>query len=496
VTDKLVHQERVLLGRYRLVTPIASGGMAEVWEGHDDVLARAIAVKMLHPHLAADDDLRERFRREAVAAARLAHPNVVSTFDTGEDEGLPFIVMELIRGRTLRALLDEGPVRPAVTAAVGLQVADALDAGHRAGIIHRDVKPGNVLLCDGDPLGAPNSVKVADFGIARAAAARDATDLTQPGVLLGTTKYLSPEQVQGGEPDARSDVYALGVVLYEMLTGRAPFAGGTPVATALAHVEQVPLRPRQVRAGIPRSIEVIVMKAMAKEPDERFQSAADLAAALRSVDLGDDDAVPAVVRDPTPPAGTPPAFHQSERGWLVPAALIVLAAAGLIAVGIALSRSSVIDRVTGSNNTPASQAVPIVAATTIDPKDGDENGNLVDLVFDHNQTTFWQTQTYKTRQFGGLKSGLGIQLDLGSNIEVRRVEVSSPSVGWSADIYVSDHASPDLKQWGRPVASAQDVNGTANIDVPKASGRYVLIWFTQLAQDINKVEVAEIAVYR
>jgi serine/threonine-protein kinase len=498
LVDNLVHHERVLLGRYRLVSPIASGGMAEVWEGHDDVLARAVAVKMLHPHLAVDEELRERFRREAVAAARLAHANVVSTFDTGEDDGLPFIVMELIRGKTLRALLDEGPMRPAIVAAIGLQIAEALDAAHRAGIIHRDVKPGNVLLCGDDPIGAPNSVKVADFGIARAATARDSTDLTQPGVLLGTTKYLSPEQAQGAEPDARSDVYALGVVLYEMLTGRPPFAGASAVATALAHVEQEPLRPRQVRAGIPRSMETIVLKAMAKDPEQRFATAADLAAALRSVDVGDDDAVPAVIRDPTPPTGTPPAFHQSERGWLVPALLIVLAAAGLIAIGIALSGTSVLPGTTKSNNAAAGpQPVPIVAATSVDPKDGEEKPELVKYVFDGDPSTFWETSSYADRNFGRLKPGLGLQLDLGASGSVSSVEVNSPSNGWLASVYVAAQGSPDIKAWGAPAATTpNEVIGSTTIRLPaKTSGRYVLLWFTQLAQD-NKVQVAEIKVYR
>ncbi|HVM09915.1 MAG TPA: protein kinase, partial [Acidimicrobiales bacterium] len=320
MTDGLVSEERLLQGRYRLVQPIARGGMAEVWEGIDEVLTRPVAVKLLHRHLAADEGFRARFRREAVSAARLAHPNVVSTFDTGEDGDLPFIVMELIRGRTLRSVLDEGPLRPAQVVAIGAQVADALAAAHRAGIVHRDVKPGNILLCDDMPLGAPASVKVADFGIARAATSTtDVTELTQPGTLLGTTKYLAPEQVQGEEPDTRSDLYALGIVLYEMVTGRAPFAADTAMAVAMAHVHTEPLKPRQVRAGIPRGLEQLVLRAIEKDPAARFQSADDLAAALRGVGVDADDAVPSVVRDPTPPAGSPAAFHRSERSWMVPA---------------------------------------------------------------------------------------------------------------------------------------------------------------------------------
>ena len=471
--------------------------MAEVWEGVDDVLTRPVAVKLLHKHLAADGELRERFRREAVAAARLAHPNVVATFDTGEDGDQPFIVMELVRGRTLRALIDEGPLRPAVAAAIGVQVAGALDAAHRAGIVHRDVKPGNILLCDGVPPGAPLSVKVADFGIAHAAMtgqhAGD-TDLTQPGTLLGTTKYLSPEQARGEEPDARSDVYALGVVLYEMLTGRVPFAASTPVATALAHVRDDPLRPRQLRAGIPRAMEAIVMKAMAKSPGARYGSAAELAAALRSVDLGSDDAVPAVLRDPTPPAGPALAFHVTERRWLVPAALIVLAAAGLTAVGIALSRSEVFDP--GGGRTGGTfENVVVSDATSVDPVGGGEKEERVDNVRDGNPSTTWETSRYTTREFGGLKNGLGVQLELGTPGDVNRVVVTSPTTGWDARVYVADRPGNDLDGWGRPVATETGIDGTATFDVPGASGGYVLVWFTRLGED-RRVEVAEIAVQR
>ena len=225
---------RVLGGRYRLVDPIARGGMAEVWEGYDEVLSRPVAVKLLQAHLAEDGVFLERFRREAVTAARLAHPGMVSTFDTGVDHGSAFIVMELVRGRTLRQLLiDQGRLEPWLAVAIARQIADAMIYAHQAGLVHRDIKPANVLLTDDEWGGL--RVKVTDFGIAKAGAALGG-DLTRTGTVLGTPKYLSPEQIRGDEPDARADLYALGVVLFEMLVGSPPFVGPTDMSTAMAHL--------------------------------------------------------------------------------------------------------------------------------------------------------------------------------------------------------------------------------------------------------------------
>ena len=242
--DRASASETVLAGRYRLVRPIARGGMAEVWEGHDVVLDRPVAVKLLHAHLASDETFLERFRREAVAAAGLAHRNVISTFDTGNDQGHAFIVMELVVGQTLAAALTAGPLPPALAIRIAAEVADALEYAHRAGMVHRDVKPANILLFD------DGRVKVSDFGIAKAMAGGD---LTQTGTMLGTTKYVSPEQVEGKALDGRSDVYSLGVVLYEMLCGEPPFKAETDMATALMHVRAEP-RPLGEVCDIPAPV--------------------------------------------------------------------------------------------------------------------------------------------------------------------------------------------------------------------------------------------------
>ncbi|HUP85906.1 MAG TPA: protein kinase [Acidimicrobiales bacterium] len=496
-----VEPGQLLHGRYRLVTSLARGGMAEVWEGVDDVLTRPIAVKLLHPHLATDRAFEERFRREAIAAARLAHPNVVATFDTGEDEGKAFIVMELIRGKTVRELLGDhgGVLPPWLAASIGIQVADALHHAHEAGIVHRDVKPANILVCDAES-GSPPQVKVADFGIARAAT-QDGADLTQPGALLGTAKYLSPEQVQGGEPDARSDVYALGVVLYECLTGRPPFIADTEIATAMAHVHSDPLKPRQVRAGIPRGLETVVNRAMAKDPAERYATAADLAGALRGIDLG-DDAVPAVVRDPTPPSGVAASFRQTERSWLVPAALIVAVAAVLVILGIVLSKADVgplAGRNEAASGAGAHAGAPVTGFSlrSFDP-DGDdqvEKEERVGLAADANPDTAWTTNTYKTQDFGGLKKGVGLVLELREKTTLKKLVVTSPSRGWSASVYVADRPAGSLDGWGGPEATREGIEGDGEFALGGAEGQAVLVWFTKLASG-NRVEVPEVSLQR
>jgi serine/threonine-protein kinase len=487
VSDARIVAETILAGRYRLVRLIDRGGMAEVWEGRDEILDRPVAIKVLHPRLVGDQQFQERFRLEAVAAARLAHPNVVSTFDTGFDGGVSYIVMELVAGRTLRDLLRaERPLPVARAVAIAAAVADALHYAHEAGIVHRDVKPGNILVGD------DGRVKVADFGIAKAATDRD---LTEAGVLLGTAKYLAPEQVDGRPQDRRSDVYGLGVVLYEMLCGRPPFTGDSDMAVAFQHAHADPPRPRQLRPDIPRRLEGVVLKAIAKAPEQRFTSAAELRQALLAVPLDhdedDDDITTALfVRDVQAPARAEPI----RRTWIVPAVFFAVLVLVLGTVGyLFLSRSNTGRNLIGSSGTraPSAQPAQIVGADAFDPQgDGIEHNADLPKLFDGNPATAWSTEHYDAGLRGVPQQGVGFVLLLKGTHRLGHLQVTSPNRGWTASVYVADGPKANLQQWGAQVGS-HVVDGTASFDLHARQGGAVLFWITDLGGN-QSVSVSEV----
>jgi serine/threonine-protein kinase len=320
----------VVDARYRLLSRLGTGGMAEVWAAEDTELGRQIALKLLHSRLAADQDFVERFRREASSAAGLQHPNVVSVFDRGESQGNYYIAMEYLRGPSLKDLVRRGPLEPRYAVELVLQVLRAARFAHRHGVVHRDLKPHNVMLDD------EGRVKVTDFGIARAGA----SDMTETGSIMGTAQYLSPEQAQGHAVTASSDLYSIGVMLFELLTGRVPFDGESPVTIALRHVSEPPPAPSQLNPAVPPALDAVVLRALAKDPRDRFADADEFIAALTAATTAPQD-VTQVTRIATasayPPAAEAPASRvapapeepraRSWPWWL--AAVLVLAALGL-----------------------------------------------------------------------------------------------------------------------------------------------------------------------
>ncbi len=471
-----VRPDRRLAGRYVLEEKIAPGGMATIWRGHDDVLARTVAIKCLRDELAKDPEFAERFQREAINAARLNHPNIISIFDTGVDDGVYFIVMEYFPGGDFRRLISEsGPLDPPRAVALILPVISALGFAHNNGVIHRDVKPANILVAD------DGRVKVADFGIAKAALTQG--DLTTTGNVLGTVQYLSPEQVEERTLDGRSDLYSVGIVLYEMVAGRVPFVADNHVATAMMRLTQDPVPPSALRAGIPRELDAVIMRAMAPSAEERFSSAESMGAALeRFAGAGDLSATRPVpvsaVQEPTPP---PPA-RSSTRSWMLVPLILLLLAAAVIAGVFAVGRLNI-------GGPPEAESSPTNAPTTLrivpqdfDPEgDGSEHQEEVPLIIDRNAETSWSTDRYNTEAFGALKDGVGVWLDLGGTVRVDQVSIQSSISGWTFELKSAMEAgAPALEDEGGETSFEVSGGEPTVVQLPSVQTDGLLIWITRL----------------
>src|SRR5215212_4603716 len=401
---------QVLLDRYEVGRLLGVGGMAEVFEGRDRLLARRVAIKVPLSQHAHDPDFAQRFRREAQAAASLSHPGVVAVYDTGSENGTHFIVMEYVDGRTLKDVIrDEAPLYPDRAAEICADVCAALAAAHARGLVHRDVKPANIMLMpDG-------RVKLMDLGIARVAAGETAT---QTATMLGTAQYLSPEQAQGQAVDPRSDLYSLGCCLYEMLTGTVPFTGATPVAIAYRHVREDPTPPRQLNPDVPRPLEAITLKAMAKLPDNRYQTAAELHDDLERFRNGQPvqatplmdpaattQAIPGRDAGPDPTAmlggmtaaggatGYAEPYEEERRtsvGWIV-VSLLALVLVGLVAFFITR-------QVTGNGTDTQTTLVPTTLTPTTTPTTQEQTTQTTQPTTTREQTTTTRETTTTEEQ--------------------------------------------------------------------------------------------------
>ena len=442
-------EDTILSGRYRLESKLGSGGMSTVYLAQDEVLDRPVAVKLLHREISEEADQLERFRREARAAARLSHPNLVGVIDAGEDEGRPYIVFEYVPGETLKQRIQaSGPLPVDEAVAYGIEIGRGLIAAHGRKLVHRDVKPQNVLI---DPDGR---AKVTDFGIARSL---ESSGLTATGRVLGTTDYVSPEQAMGEDVDERSDVYSLGIVLYEMLVGDVPFQAETQVGVAMKHVNE-PLPDVQVeRPDVSAAVASVIDRSTTKDPRDRYNSVGemvrDLEATLEveAARAGGTTGEATTVLD-----SVPKSKRRLGGGRRISGAGIAMALVGFALIAAALIFGG--DRLEGigDDDEPSSSGVRLAEdeAAEFDPSPGDgrETGTEK-LAVDGNPTgSAWETEHYDSEDFGGIKDGVGLVVGVaGEPATATEMEIRAATAGWEAEIYATEAEPPDdLQGWGRP----------------------------------------------
>ncbi|MDW5597025.1 protein kinase [Conexibacter stalactiti] len=496
----------LLNDRYRLEARIGTGGMSTVYRALDETLERQVAIKLMNREIASDSDQLERFRREARAVAQLSHPHIVGVIDAGEDHGRPYIVFEYVEGETLKERirrLGELPIGEAV--AYAIEIARALGAAHARHIVHRDVKPQNVLIDE------EGSAKVTDFGIARTL---DEDGLTQDGRVLGTTDYVSPEQALGHDVSGQSDLYSLGVVLYEMLTGQVPFRGENQVAVAMKHVREEIPDVRDLRPEASASLAAVIDRATAKELRERYRSDEELIADLEDVLALETARAGSATGEATTVIRTLPRrarkripLRVRRPAWI---ALLALAAvvAALVVVVVVLNGKEAGTGTGGEQpgRPSATQTEPLRAiglggtsATDYDPAgDGEEHAEEKNFAVDKDPSTFWSTERYEGGNLA--KSGVGLTVDVSPGAVLRQMVVRTTTPGFAADVYITSGDVPesiDDPAWRR-VASVDSVDARQPIDLASdgEEARHVLLWITRLPPGGEHVEINEIALWR
>lgn len=493
-------------GRYRAVSQLAIGGMGEIWHGEDAVLQRQIVIKVLREDHATDPDFRARFRAEARHAALLTHPNVTQVFDFVDDEAdaPPCIVMECVNGESLASVLDrEGPLSAERTWSILGQTAAALAAAHEVGIVHRDIKPGNILVCSN------GLVKVTDFGIARAFGE---ASVTQPDIVLGTAQYLAPEQMAGEKATTASDLYALGVVGYQCLAGRPPFAGDLPDVLR-AHQDA---DPPSLPVGVPRNLADLILALLAKDPADR---PSDLAAIARQAErltrghaLGGipqpepDPAEPYPVEPATAAAATPRVNvtrvllgerHGRRDKLLVglrahPTAVAIgLLIAVITAVSVLANallttgpstRREAASATPGVSSPPASSTGKPIRLNGATLVGGSDHPEELHNVTDASPTSAWYTEHYATADFGGLKSGVGLRLQVSSAAAVKSVVIRFADAGIAAKLFAGSSLSS--LNGSKPLAVTSSAPAQWRVTLPKpVKAQTWLIWITRLVPD-------------
>jgi serine/threonine protein kinase len=493
-----------LNGRYRLEARIAAGGMSTVYRALDETLERQVAVKLMNREVASDSDQLERFRREARAVAQLSHPHIVGVIDAGEDDGRPYIVLEYVEGETLKERirrLGRLPITEAV--AYAIEIARALGTAHSRHIVHRDVKPQNVLI---DHEG---SAKVTDFGIARTL---EEEGLTADGRVLGTTDYVSPEQALGQDVTGQSDLYSLGVVLYEMLTGEVPFKGENQVAVAMKHVRETIPDVQLMRPEVSAALAAVVETATAKRVDERYADDAELIADLEDVLAIETARAGTATGEVTSVLRTLPSRTRRRLPLRVRQPLLVtglaLALVAVIAGGVLflLNRthhgSGTLPQAP-PKSTPHQVSLCDSCATDYNPDaltgPKNQHSSQDPLAIDGNRNTAWTTETYVNDTLG--KPGVGIYVDAKPGVAAGSMVIDTDTPGYKVTIYArSSKPNPDTFDTGRggwvAVGNAPAVRATQTITLHTAGVRYryYLVWITSLGNN-GHVDINEIALY-
>ena len=474
--------------------------MSTVYRAFDETLERWVAIKVMHRDLSRDDDQLERFRREARAIAALSHPHVVTVIDAGEDDGHPYIVLEYVEGETLKDRIKRvGPLAADEAVAYAIEMGRALMAAHATRLVHRDVKPQNVLI-DRD-----GRAKVSDFGIARSL---ETDGLTAAGRVLGTTDYVSPEQALGELVSEQSDVYSLGICLFEMLAGEPPFKGDSHVSVAMKHVREPLPDIRLRRPDISATLAAVVDRATAKERANRYSSAHEMVhdleevLAIEAARSGEASGEAASVLQALPEEAAdvaPRRLRRPRRAFVATLVAAALAAATVFALATRTEPGTT----GGADPGPTNGLTEVrISRGDIDdydppPGDGTESPDSVRNAIDGNPSTFWETEQYQFA-FGepGQKTGVGVTLDTGP-VAARRLAVVTPTPGWDAEVYASNSVPDSIDGWGRRVGGVTDVDEEEKIDVATAGRQFThyLLWITNLPPS-GKAAVQELTLLR